>query len=65
MNAPTFTFFKIYQHVHHGGDQPHTTWYTSADTREQATEIVRELNARNHVSNNDPTKIPVTYSIGC
>jgi hypothetical protein len=58
-------FYKIFQHVHHGNGIPATTWYTSADTKEQATLIVRELNYRNAEGNNDPSRIPVTYSIGC
>ena len=61
------TFYKIMQHVHHNmGKEPRTTWYQSADTLEQATVIVRELNARNsNIPMNDSERIAVTYSIGC
>ena len=61
------TFYKIMQHVHYNmGKEPRTTWYQSADTAEEATTIVRRLNARNsHISMDDPKVIAVTYSIGC
>jgi len=61
------TFYKIMQHVHHNmGKEPHTTWYTSAATSDEATVIVRQLNARNSdIPMNDPERIAVTYSIGC
>jgi hypothetical protein len=48
------------------GKEPRTTWYTSAATSEEATAIVRQLNARNsNIPMNDPERIAVTYSIGC
>ena len=55
------------QHVHYNmGKEPHTTWYTSAATSDEATVIVRQLNARNSdIPMNDPERIAVTYSIGC
>jgi hypothetical protein len=61
------TFYKIMQHVHYNmGKEPRTTWYQSADTVEQATIIVRQLNARNsNIPMDDPERIAVTYSIGC
>ena len=61
------TFYKIMQHVHYNmGKEPRTSWYTSADTVEQATIIVRQLNARNsNIPMDDSERIAVTYSIGC
>jgi hypothetical protein len=61
------TFYKIMQHVHYNmGKEPHTTWYTSVATSDEATVIVRQLNARNSdIPMNDPERIAVTYSIGC
>ena len=61
------TFYKILQHVHYNmGKEPRTTWYTSAATPEDATAIVRQLNARNsNIPMDDPERIAVTYSIGC
>lgn len=55
------------QHVHYNmGKEPRTSWYTSADTVEQATIIVRQLNARNsNIPMDDSERIAVTYSIGC
>lgn len=55
------------QHVHYNmGKEPRTTWYQSAATPEEATIIVRQLNARNsNIAIDDPERIAVTYSIGC
>ena len=54
------------QHVHYNmGKEPATSWYQSANTQEEATAIVRELNARNNTPIDDPERIAVTYSIGC
>jgi hypothetical protein len=59
------TFYKILQHVHSGSGEPATSWYHSAYSADEATQMVRELNARNACAINDPSKIAVTYSIGC
>jgi hypothetical protein len=58
-------FYKIIQHVHHNlGKEPASSWYTSAHTLDEATVMVRELNARNSTAIDDPERIAVTYSIG-
>lgn len=56
--------FKILQTVHHNdGKDPQRTWYTTETNLHTALDLVEEYNQRNHKSNQDESKIPITYHI--
>ena len=56
--------FKIIQTVHHNdGKDPHRTWYTTETNLRTALDLVEEYNQRNNKSNQDESKIPITYHI--
>ena len=56
------TFYKIISHVHHNlGKEPKSYWYHSTNTLEEATAMVRELNARNSTAIDDPERINLLY----
>jgi hypothetical protein len=56
--------FKIIQTVHHNdGKDPHKSWYTTETNLRTALDLVEQYNQRNYKSNQDESKIPITYHI--